>query len=167
MIRIFHSLHSTMTGLIGTRLFFDTNVTSEKAGFCRRKVGSPIRRSTRGPRQTIIQERRNPFPSSTTFGYEDFNNGGADIRLRKLWGDGTIFKGSALTFGSVVYHGDAPFTRYTLTEETNGPDFLTASRGSTSDIIPLDQSRTADYQAILYRGSHPDWKISHGRLVPP
>lgn len=92
---------------------------------------------------------RNPFPSSTTFGYEDFNNGGADIRFRKLWGDGTIFKGSALTFGGVVYHGDAPFIRYTLTEETNGPDFLTASRGSTSDIIPLDQSRTADYQAFF------------------
>ncbi len=93
---------------------------------------------------------RNPFPSSTTFGYEDFNNGGADIRMRKLWGDGTIFKGSALTFGGVVYHGDAPFTRYTLTEETNGPDFLTASRGSASDIIPLDQSRTADYQAFFF-----------------
>ena len=91
----------------------------------------------------------NPFPSSTTFGYETFNNGGADIRFRKLWGDDTIFKGSALTFGGVVYHGDAPFTRYTLTEETSGPDFLTASRGSTSDIVPLDQSRTADYQAFF------------------
>jgi len=90
-----------------------------------------------------------PFPSSTTFGYETFNNGGADIRFRKLWGDGTIFKGSALTFGGVVYHGDAPFIRYTLNEENSGPDFLTASRGSTSDIIPLDQSRTADYQAFF------------------
>ena len=28
----------------------------------------------------------NPFPSSTTFGHEEFNNGGADIRFRKLWG---------------------------------------------------------------------------------
>jgi Fe(3+) dicitrate transport protein len=90
-----------------------------------------------------------PFPSSTTFGYEDFNNGGADIRFRKLWGNETIFRGSALTFGGVVYHGDAPFIRYTLTEENNGPDFLTASRGSTSDVIPLDQSRTADYQAFF------------------
>jgi hypothetical protein len=87
----------------------------------------------------------NPFPSSTTFGYEEFNNGGADIRFRKLWGDGTIFKGSALTFGGVVYHGDAPFQRYTLNEANTGPNFLYASRGTTSDIIPLDQSRTADY----------------------
>ena len=71
------------------------------------------------------------------------------MRFRKFWGDDTIFKGSALTFGGVVYHGDAPFIRYTLNEENSGPDFLTASRGSTSDIIPLDQSRTADYQAFF------------------
>jgi Fe(3+) dicitrate transport protein len=90
-----------------------------------------------------------PFPSSTTFGYETFNNGGVDMRFRKFWGDDTIFKGSALTFGGVVYHGDAPFTRYTLNEQNSGPDFLTASRGSTSDIIPLDQSRTANYQAFF------------------
>jgi len=90
-----------------------------------------------------------PFPSSTIFGYEEFNNGGADIRFRKLWGDDTIFRGSALTFGGVVYHGDAPFQRYTLTEETSGPNFLYASRGTTSDIVPLDQSRTSDYQAFF------------------
>ncbi len=89
------------------------------------------------------------FPRSTTFGYEEFNNGGADIRFRKLWGDDTIFKGSALTFGGVVYHGDAPFQRYTLNEDTSGPNFLYAPRGTTSDIIPLDQSRTADYQAFF------------------
>jgi Fe(3+) dicitrate transport protein len=91
-----------------------------------------------------------PFPSSTLFGYEEFNNGGADIRLRKLWGDGTIFKGSAFTAGTVVYHGDAPFQRYTLNEETSGPDFLNASRGTTSDIVPLDQSRTSNYQSIFF-----------------
>jgi Fe(3+) dicitrate transport protein len=91
----------------------------------------------------------NLFPSSTTFGYEEFNNGGLDVRFRKLWGDASIFKGSALTFGGLVYHGDAPFTRYTLTEDTSGPDFLFAPRGTTSDIIPLDQARTADYQAVF------------------
>jgi Fe(3+) dicitrate transport protein len=91
-----------------------------------------------------------PFPSSTLFSYEEFNNGGVDIRLRKLWGDGTIFRGSAFTAGTVVYHGDAPFQRYTLTEETSGPDFLTASRGTTSDLVPLDQSRTSNYQSIFF-----------------
>jgi Fe(3+) dicitrate transport protein len=93
--------------------------------------------------------RPHPFPSSTLFSYEEFNNGGADIRFRKLWGDDSIFKGSALTFGTVVYHGDAPFQRYTLNEENSGPDFLNASRGTTSDIIPLDQSRTSNYQAFF------------------
>jgi len=91
-----------------------------------------------------------PFPSSTLFSYEEFNNGGADIRLRKLWGDDTMFRGSALTFGTVVYHGDAPFQRYTLTDETSGPDFLTASRGTTSDLVQLDQSRTSNYQSIFF-----------------
>jgi hypothetical protein len=70
--------------------------------------------------------------------------------MRKFWGDGTIFKGSALTFGGVVYHGDAPFQRYTLTDETSGPDFLTAPRGTTSDLVPLDQSRTSNYQSIFF-----------------
>ena len=51
------------------------------------------------------------FPTSTTFGYEEFNNGGVDLRFRKKWGEGTMFKGSALTFGGVVYHGEAPFSR--------------------------------------------------------
>jgi Fe(3+) dicitrate transport protein len=91
-----------------------------------------------------------PFPTNTLFSYEEFNNGGADIRFRKFWGDGTIFKGSALTFGGVVYHGDAPFQRYTLTDETSGPDFLTAPRGTTSDLVPLDQSRTSNYQSIFF-----------------
>ncbi|HEY2569262.1 MAG TPA: TonB-dependent receptor plug domain-containing protein [Candidatus Udaeobacter sp.] len=91
-----------------------------------------------------------PFPSSTLFSYEEFNNGGADIRLRKLWGDGTIFKGSAFTVGTVVYHGDAPFQRYTLNEENSGSDFLTASRGTTSDLVQLDQSRTSNYQSIFF-----------------
>ncbi len=57
-------------------------------------------------------------------------------RLRKLWGDDTIFRGSALTFGTVVYHGDAPFQRYTLTEQTSGPNFLFAPRGTTSRPCP-------------------------------
>jgi Fe(3+) dicitrate transport protein len=98
-------------------------------------------------------------PTSTTFGYEEFNNGGADIRLRKDWGDDTIFHGSVLTFGGTVYHGEAPFTRYTLNNTLVagapanlgffGPNYLYAPRGSTSGMIPLDQDRDADYQAIF------------------
>jgi Fe(3+) dicitrate transport protein len=89
------------------------------------------------------------LPTSTTFGYEEFNNGGLDLRFRKRWGDGTMFKGSALTFGGVVYHGEAPFQRYTLTNANTGPNFLYSPRGTTSTAVALDQDRTADYQAIF------------------
>lgn len=88
-------------------------------------------------------------PTSTTFGYEEFNNGGLDLRFRKKWGEGTMFKGSALTFGGVVYHGEAPFSRYTLTNANTGANFLYAPRDTTSSAIPLLQDRTADYQAFF------------------
>lgn len=73
---------------------------------------------------------------------EDFDNGGLDVRWRKSWGDGTLFKGSALTFGGVVYHGEAPFTQFI----TDNP---TAPRDDTSGILRLDQSRSSDYQAFF------------------
>ena len=74
---------------------------------------------------------------------------GADIRFRKLWGDGSIFRGSALTFGTVVYHGDAPFQRYTLNEDNSGPDFLTrhAARPRTSSLSI--NPGPSNYQAIF------------------
>ena len=60
-----------------------------------------------------------------------------------------MFRGSALTFGGLIYHGDAPFQRYTLNAGNTGPGFLYASRGTTSANVALDQSRTADYQAFF------------------
>jgi Fe(3+) dicitrate transport protein len=95
------------------------------------------------------------LPTSTTLAYEEFNNGGLDLRFRKKWGEGTMFKGSALTFGGVAYHGEAPFSRYTLNNNPAtplafyGPNFLYAPRGATSGSIPLLQDRTADYQAFF------------------
>lgn len=89
------------------------------------------------------------FPTGTTFGYEEFNNGGLDLRLRKKWGRDTMFRGSALTFGGLVYHGDAPFQRYTLNNANTGPGFLYAPRGTTSALVTLDQDRSADYQAFF------------------
>ncbi len=89
------------------------------------------------------------FPTSTTFGYEEFNNGGVDLRVRKRWGGDGTFRGSALTFGGTLYHGDAPFQRYTLNNANTGPGFLYASRGTTSATVALDQERTADYQAFF------------------
>lgn len=89
------------------------------------------------------------FPTSTTIGYEDFNNGGVDLRARKRWGGDGMFRGSALTFGGLIYHGDAPFQRYTLNAANTGPGFLYAPRGTTSSNVALDQDRTADYQAVF------------------
>jgi Fe(3+) dicitrate transport protein len=108
------------------------------------------------------------FPTSTTFGYEEFNNGGVDIRLRKDYGEGTALRGSVLTVGGTVFHGDAPFQRYTLqnatlntgngmTSPNFGPNFLYAPRGSRANTIlsgvdigpTLDQDRDSDYQAFF------------------
>jgi Fe(3+) dicitrate transport protein len=113
---------------------------------------------------TLANPFGSTFPTSTTFGYEEFNNGAVDLRARVKWGEGTMFRGSALTFGGMVYHGDAPFQRYTLqntkigaVDPNFGPNFLYAPRGSRANTIrngvdvgpTLDQDRTADYQAFF------------------
>jgi Fe(3+) dicitrate transport protein len=103
---------------------------------------------------TVANPFGSGFPASTTLGYEEFNNGGVDLRARVKWGEGTMFRGSALTFGGVVYHGDAPFQRYTLNNTAGtpgffGPGYLYAPRGSTSAQVILDQDRSADYQAFF------------------
>jgi Fe(3+) dicitrate transport protein len=96
-----------------------------------------------------INPNTGAFPTNTTMQDEDFNNEGFDIRARKNWGDDTMFKGSTLTFGGTIYHGDAPFTRYRLTALNFGPNFLYAPRDATSDTQTLDQDRTSDYQAFF------------------
>jgi Fe(3+) dicitrate transport protein len=101
-----------------------------------------IKRVRSARRRQADASVRAPLRDFTTIQDEGFNNGGLDVRFRKLWGDGTIFKGSALTFGGVVYHGDAPFTRF------RNPD-LFASRDSTEGVQTLDQDRTSDYQAVF------------------
>ncbi len=81
-----------------------------------------------------------PFP--TTLQTDEFNNGGIDIRLRDNWGEGTMLKGSTLTFGTTIYHGDSPINRYSTFD-------LTADRFDTSGVHTLDQSRNSDYQAFF------------------
>lgn len=82
------------------------------------------------------------LPATTTIQSENYYNGGADLRLRKLWGDDTIFRGSALTFGGVIYHGEAPFMQFI------SPD-LFADRNDTGISTRLDQDRSTDYQAFF------------------
>jgi Fe(3+) dicitrate transport protein len=95
-------------------------------------------------------------PMSTTLQLEEFNNGGFDLRFRKFWGDDTWFKGSALTFGGTVFHGDAPFNRY---RDMN----LFASRDDTSGTHTLDQSRNSDYQTFFIENI---FRIGKFHIVP-
>lgn len=81
------------------------------------------------------------LPGSTQFQYEDFTQGGADLRLRLKWGEGSIFRGSALTFGGTVYHSDAPFQQFISND-------LYGGRG-TEGTTRLDQDRNSDYQAVF------------------
>ncbi|MGI8433022.1 MAG: TonB-dependent receptor family protein [Chthoniobacterales bacterium] len=81
-----------------------------------------------------------PFPA--TLQNDEFNNFGGDLRFRWNWGAGTALKGSTLTFGGTVYHGDAPLNRFSTFD-------LTADRFDTSGVHTLDQSRNSDYQAFF------------------
>ncbi len=86
---------------------------------------------------------------------QDFNNGGVDLRMRKNWGDGTIFQGSTLTFGGVVYHGDGPYTQRFAT-----PD---SGRDDETGPIRVDQDRSSDYQAIFFENI---FRLGKFHIVP-
>ena len=77
---------------------------------------------------------------------EDFDNGGVDLRVRKNWGEGTALKGSALTFGGLVYHGESPFKQYLTFDPTLPRDTAPAPGAG---FLRLDQDRSTDYQAIF------------------
>lgn len=79
-------------------------------------------------------------PATTQIQNEDFIQGGIDLRARLKWGHG-----NALTFGGLVYHGEAPFQQYTLLN----PAGLSADRDDNSGAVRLDQDRNSDYQAFF------------------
>jgi len=76
-------------------------------------------------------------PTSTTLVDEQFHSQGADVRFRKRWG-----KGNALTFGTVLYHDDAPFRQWTSSD-------VLASRDTRTGTPRLDQARDAWYGAVF------------------
>ncbi len=76
-------------------------------------------------------------PATTTLVEEKFRSQGLDWRFRKRWG-----RGNALTFGTVLYHDDAPFRQWTSTD-------ILADRGSHDGVPRLDQQRDAWYGAIF------------------
>lgn len=95
------------------------------------------------------------LPATTTIQSEDYYNGGVDLRLRKRWGEGSIFRGSALTVGGVVYHGEAPFQQYinpNLYADEN-------DEGTTR----LDEDRDSNYQSIFAENI---FRLGSFHLVP-
>jgi Fe(3+) dicitrate transport protein len=87
-----------------------------------------------------IQQRSAPAgasPPTTTLVDEQFRSQGVDMRFRKRWG-----RGNALTFGTVLYHDDAPFRQWTSTD-------ITAPRGTNSGVPRLNQARDSWYGAIF------------------
>lgn len=78
-----------------------------------------------------------PSPATTTLVDEKFRSQGLDMRFRKRWG-----RGNALTFGTVLYHDDAPFRQWTSTD-------IIAPRGTDSGTPRLDQARDTWYGAIF------------------
>ncbi len=79
-------------------------------------------------------------PATTQIQNEDFIQGGLDLRARLKWG-----RGNALTFGGVVFHGEAPFQQYTFAN----PAGLSAGRDAVSANVRLNQDRVADYQSFF------------------
>jgi Fe(3+) dicitrate transport protein len=78
-----------------------------------------------------------PAPTSTTLQDERFHSEGLDWRFRKRWG-----QGNALTFGTVLYHDNAPFRQWTSID-------ITAARGSEDGTPRLNQARHDWYGAVF------------------
>ncbi len=72
---------------------------------------------------------------------QDFWNGGADFRLRKNWGEDTMFKGSTLTLGTTVYHGEGPIWQ-------EATDNMNVGQNGHGEVF-LHQDRSSDYQAFF------------------
>jgi Fe(3+) dicitrate transport protein len=86
---------------------------------------------------------------------QNFNNGGIDLRMRKNWGDATIFKGSTLTFGGLAYHGDGPYNQRFATPDTH--------RDDDTGPIRVDQDRESDYQAVFFENI---FRLGKFHIVP-
>ena len=83
------------------------------------------------------------LPATTTIQSENYYNGGADIRLRKRWGEEHDPARQRADFRrTVIYHGDAPF------EQFINPD-LFADRGRGRRSPDSNQDRNSNYQAFF------------------
>ncbi|MBM7131676.1 TonB-dependent receptor family protein [Dyella mobilis] len=78
-----------------------------------------------------------PLPSSTTLQDEAFRTYGADVRLRKNWG-----QGNALTVGTVLFRGNDPFRQW------SSPDLMVA-RDDHDGTPVLNQRRSSQYESLF------------------
>jgi Fe(3+) dicitrate transport protein len=76
-------------------------------------------------------------PATTTLQDDRFHSEGLDWRFRKRWG-----RGNALTFGTTLYHDNAPFKQWTSAD-------VTAPHGSEEGTPRLDQARHDWYGALF------------------
>ncbi|HEV8407541.1 MAG TPA: TonB-dependent receptor [Sphingomicrobium sp.] len=113
--------------------------------------------------QDLYQRSASPGtnPATTTLQDEKFHAQGLDWRLRKRWGEG-----NALTFGTTLYHDNAPFRQWTSTD-------ITAPRGSEDGTRRLDQARDDWYGAIFAENVFrlpgrwhvvPSFRLDHERI---
>lgn len=102
-----------------------------------------------------------PLPTSTTLQDEQFRTTGADLRLRKKWGQGNAF-----TIGTTLFHGNDPFRQWTSSD-------LYVDRYDRSGTPRLVQARTSDYAAVfaenVFRLPHrfhivPSVRLEHERV---
>ncbi len=89
-----------------------------------------------------IADRKPPFARSDLcrshrLQLEDFWNGGVDIRLRKNWGDDTMFKGSTLTLAGRFIMAKALWQYNNFNSPTAGTLTAAATRPSTRTALPI------------------------------
>ena len=95
-----------------------------------------------------------PQPAVTNIQDARFRFAGADLRLRHDFGSG-----DALTFGTVLYHSDAPL------RGANYPDLL-APRDATGGVPTLVQGRHSDYASVFASSLFRFGPGHHWHVVP-
>ncbi|HUB91358.1 MAG TPA: TonB-dependent receptor [Dyella sp.] len=112
--------------------------------------------------QDLVSRAAAPNASTTTLQDEAFRTYGADVRLRKNWGQGNAF-----TVGTVLYRGNDPFRQWSSTD-------LTVGRDDHSGTPILNQRRSSQYESVfaenVFRLPHrfhivPSVRLEHERVA--
>ena len=112
--------------------------------------------------QDLVSRAAKPKASTTTLQDEAFRTYGADVRLRKNWGQGNAF-----TVGTVLYRGNDPFRQWSSAD-------LTVGRDDHSGTPVLNQRRSSQYESVfaenVFRLPHrihivPSVRLEHERVA--